>query len=188
MKEKNMNYHTINRFLSEKRLSELRHRVVYMNEVASNSYEQVGGGSMTPGLFDDLLHDVRVLRMVRKMMGRDDLLPSISGGLYYPPQTDLPMSVGDDATTYQLILQLSDNEDWALNRFSAKGDIEEEVLRCGDAVLFNSKEVMTGRVVTSITQCQAQVCFVDGDNPNAFLGLNNYSKSSLVEYRRYNES
>ena len=181
-----MKYHRIDKFLPEKSLGEMRHRVLYMNEVANNSYKQVGGGFMTPGLFDDLLHDVRILRMVRRLTGKDDLLPSMSSGAYYPPQSDLPMSVGDDSTTYQFILQLTDNEQWAIIRFTDRGEIEEQVLQCGDAALFNSQQVMTGRLKADQTHCQAQLCFVDGDNDNAFIGLRNYDKSSLVEYRRYN--
>ena len=174
------------RFLSEERLKELAHRVTYLNERFVSSYEQIGGYKISPGLFDDLLHDERILKMVRKETGIPDLLPSMCSGDYFPPGSDIPMSIGNEPTHYQLIIQLNENESWALNRFTEEGEIEEDVLGLGEAVLFNSLEETTGRMVTASTQCQAKLCYVEPSSENAFIGLSNYSRSSLREYRKYN--
>lgn len=180
-----MRYKKKNRFLSEERLAELMRRVTHLNEVANSSYEQVGGYKILPGLFDDLLHDDRILNMVRRETGIPDLLPSICSGDYFPPGSDMPMGI-DDSTHYQLIIQLNENESWALNHFTEEGEIEEVVLGLGEAVLLNSAEVTSGRMVTPSLQCQAKLCYVDANSPNAFLGISNYQRSSLREYRKYN--
>lgn len=181
-----MKYRKISRFFSEDRLKELQKRITRLVDAGSSSHEQVGGYKIFPGLFDDLLHDERILRMVRREMSIPDLLPSICSGDYFPPNSDKPMSTGDDSIRYQLTIQLNENESWALNRFTEEGEIEEVVLGLGEAVLIDSLEVTSGRMVTSSTQCQANLCYVDASSPNAFLGISNYLRSSLREYRKYN--
>ena len=180
-----MKYKKISRVFSEDRLKELRSRIICLID-AGSSYEQIGGYKILPGLFDDLLHDERILNMVRREMGIPDLLPSICSGDYFPPASDMPLSIGDDSTNYQLIIQLNENESWALNRFTEEGEVEEVVLGMGEAVLINSLEVTSGRMVTPSDQYQAKLCYVDASSPNAFLGISNYQRSSLREYRKYN--
>jgi len=147
---------------------------------------QVGDWVMSPGLYDDLLHHTGLLAMVRKWFGNDGLVPSICSGEYFPEKSDMPLVNGADIMRYQIIIQLTENEDWGFKYYS-DGDLKSIVLGAGEVVAYDSSNLMTGRCITSNEQGQVRLCYVDGDSEHRFTGIMNIGLSTYLKYREQHE-
>ena len=175
----------IDRFFSDDFLSSLRSRIDFIKG-QEDPMTQVGDWVMSPGLYDDLLHHTGLIAMVRKWFGNDGLVPSICSGEYFPEKSDMPLVNGADIMRYQIIIQLTENEDWGFKYYS-DGDLKSIVLGAGEVVAYDSSNLMTGRCITSNEQGQVRLCYVDGDSEHRFTGIMNIGLSTYLKYREQHE-
>ena len=175
----------IDRFFSDEFLSSLQSRLDFIKEQEA-SFTQVGDWVISPGLYDDLLHHTGLLAMVREWFGNDGLVPSICSGDYFPVKSDMPLVNGDEMMRYQVIIQLTENEDWAFKYYS-DGDLKSIVLGVGEVIAYDSNNLMSGRCITSTEQGQVRLCYVDGDSAHRFTGVMNIGKSDYLKYREQHE-
>jgi hypothetical protein len=177
----------IERFFSDEFLSSLQSRIDFIKEEDDEPMVQIGDWVISPGLYDDLLHHTGMLRKVREWFENDTLVPSICSGNYYPKSSDMPLSTSDEMMRYQVVIQLTENEDWGFKYYS-NGELESIILGAGEVVAYDSSNLMVGRCITSTDQGQVTLCYVEGDSPHRLAGINNISKSSYLKYRNRNES